>query len=116
MIPTGVVLFTLQLIDGAEIVFMNHNDQAGFRLETLSTHHQFTTPTVKGKDVLATYTDFDNPYPSILQTTSYNFLATGTTDEICGGVCQSSAIALKNPSQHIAHSERLCQEEMCSTV
>ena len=109
-------LNVLQLTDGTDIVFINRDDQAGFRLDTLSTHHQFTTPIVKGREVLATYTDFVNPYPSVLQTTSYNFSATGTTDEICVGVVKAQPLHSKNPLQHSADMEMLRQEESLKNV
>ena len=47
----------------------------------LTTHHQFPNPVVKGKEILTTYTDYVNRYPSVLQITNHNVTATGTTPE-----------------------------------
>ena len=55
--------------DGTQILNLNRDDASGFRLDTLSTHRLHRSPMVRGKDVLATHTDFVNSYPSILQTT-----------------------------------------------
>lgn len=63
----------LKYTDATNILTINRDDQAGFRLDTLSTHHQYTYPTLCGKNVLTTHTDYVNQYPSTLQTTSYNF-------------------------------------------
>ena len=76
----------LNLIDGAEITNVNRDDASGFRLDTLTTHCKHASPTVPGKEVLTTHTDYVNRYPSILQTTSYNFTATETTQEKSAGV------------------------------
>ena len=40
--------------------------------------------TLRGKEILNTYTDYVNSYPSLLQTTGYNFTGTSTTGELCG--------------------------------
>ena len=63
------LLNVLQLTDGSNILFVNRDDASGFRLDTLTTHHQFQNPVVKGKETLTTYTDYVNRYPSVLQTT-----------------------------------------------
>ena len=52
---------------------INRDDASGFRLDTLATHAKHSVPSVEGKEVLTTYTDYVNKYPSVLQTTSYNF-------------------------------------------
>ena len=43
-----------------------------------------------------------NKYPSIIQTTSYNFTGTKNTGELCAGVVKAQAIYPKNPAQHYA--------------
>ena len=63
----------IQYKDGHNIVNINRDDAAGFRLETMATHHLHKSPVVQGHEALTTYTDYVNPYTSILQTTSYNF-------------------------------------------
>jgi hypothetical protein len=41
----------LQQTDGSEIININRDDAAGFRLDTLSTHRLHRTPVVRGKEV-----------------------------------------------------------------
>ena len=45
----------LQYTDGRDICNVNRDDAAVFCLESLTTHHQHTSPTVNGKD---THTDY----------------------------------------------------------
>lgn len=88
----------LEYTDGRNIVNLNRDDQAGFRLDTLATHskHAFlcTSP------VLTTKTDYVNSYNSTLQTTSYNFTETANTGEMCAGIVKAVPIHHKNPAQH----------------
>ena len=81
-------------------MFLNRDDAAGFRMDTLSTHHQYSTPVVRGKETLTTFTDYVNRYPSVIQTTSYNF--TATTPELCAGVVKAQPLFSKSPAQHMA--------------
>lgn len=84
------------------IMNVGRDDRAGFRLDTLSTSKQFGTLTLKDNVPVTTRTDYVNPYPSVLQTTSYNFPPTGTTNEICGGVVKAKKLFPQNPAQHYA--------------
>ena len=93
--------------DGTQILNLNRDDASGFRLDTLSTHRLHRSPMVRGKDVLATHTDFVNSYPSILQTTSYHFSGTTTTKEVCAGVVKGAGVFPKNPAQHMSDLEML---------
>ncbi len=104
-------LNVLQYTDATDILTMNRDDQAGFRLDTLSTHHQYTTPTVRGKDILSTHTDYVNRYPSVLQTTSYNFTGSSTTTELCAGVTKAQPIHSKNAAQHFSDINMLSKQE-----
>lgn len=92
----------LEYVDGRNMVNINRDDATGFRLDTLTTYMQYITPVVQGQEVLTTRTDYVNKYPSVLQTTSYNFSRTNTTGEVCVGVVKASPIHQKNPAQHIA--------------
>ena len=92
----------IQYTDGTNIMNLNRDDAAGFRLDTLATHRLHRTPVVKGSEILTTHTDYVNNYPSLLQTTSYNFSATKTTGEICAGVVKGAGIYFKNAAQHAA--------------
>lgn len=64
----------IQYADGRDMINMNQDDSTGFRLDTLATCKQYTTPVLQGKEVLTPRTDYVNKYPSVLQTTSYNIL------------------------------------------
>ena len=97
----------LQYVDGRHILLINRDDAAGFRLDTMATHRLQRTPMVQGCQALTTYTDYVNRYPSILQTTSYNFTGTNTTSEVCVGIVKASGLFPKNPAQHAADIEFL---------
>ena len=53
-----------------------------------------------GKQTLTTHTDYVNKFPSILQTTCYNFTGTHTTGEMCAVIVKPAKIFPKNPAQH----------------
>lgn len=103
----------LQYTDGRDICNVNRDDAAGFRLDSLTTHHQYTSPTVKGK---ATHTDYVNRYPSVLPTTSYNFFSTDTTEEYCACIVKAQSLHCKNPTQHDADFTMLQQKEVLAPV
>ena len=75
-------LNTLQYKDGHDLTNINQDDASGFRLDTLTTNKQYANPVVQGHDIVTTRTDYVNKYPSVLQTTSYNFSCTGSTPEV----------------------------------
>ena len=97
----------LQYTDGKNILNVNRDDAAGFRLDTLVTHKQYAVPVVQGHNILTTYTDYVKRYPNTLQTTSYNFSRTKTTPEICAGVVKAVPIFSKSPAQHAADFKML---------
>ena len=97
----------LQYTDGTNIVNINRDDAAGFCLDTLTTHRLHRTPVVRGKEILTTHTDYVNSYPSLLQTTSYNFTGTSTTGELCAGVVKGAGVFSKNAAQHAANLSML---------
>ncbi len=108
-------LSKLQYVDGRDMININRDDSTGFRLDTLATCKQYTTPVVRGKEVLTTRTDYVNKYPSTLQTTSYNFTATATTGEVCVGVVKAPKVHQKSPAQHIGDLCMLeCKDELAS--
>ena len=92
----------IQYKDGTRIMNVGRDDQAGFRLDTMTTSKQQATLCLKDNLPLTTRTDYVNQYPSVLQTTCYNFPATGTTSEICAGVVKAKKLFSKNPAQHFA--------------
>ena len=87
-------LTLLQYTDGRHILNVNRDDAAGFRLDTMATHRLHRTPMVQGQQTLTTYTDYVNRYPSLLQTTSYNFSGSKTTAETCVGMVKASVVTL----------------------
>ena len=93
-------LDVLHLRDGNDILNINRDDQAGFRLDTLATHNKRATLSITEEVPLTTKSDYANKYPSTLQTTSYNFLGTGATAEICAGIVKAVSLHSKNPAQH----------------
>ena len=106
----------IQYTDGTDITNINRDDASGFRLDTLTTHCKHATPTVAGKEVVTTHTDYVNRYPSILQTTSYNFTASKTTEEKCAGIVKAARIFPKNPMQHYADIEMLNDSEQLKSA
>ena len=92
----------LQYKDGHNIVNLGRDDQASFRLDTMTTHKLHSTLSIKGSEPLTTYTDYVNKYPSTLKTTSYNFSGTDSTGEICCGVVKATPLQSKNTAQHFA--------------
>ena len=93
-------LNALQYKDGCDLININRDDASGFRLDTLTTNKQYASPVVQGHDMVTTRTDYVNKYPSVLQTTCYNFSSTDTTPEVCVGVVKASGTYPKNPAQH----------------
>lgn len=49
-----------QFTDGKSILNINRDDASGYHLNTLSTHKQYKSLVVDGKQVLATHTDYVN--------------------------------------------------------
>ena len=105
----------IQLQDGRNVLFVNRDDATGFRLDTLTTCKQYAAPTVKGKEILTTRTDYVNRYHSILQT-SYNFTRTCTTPETCVGIVKAVPIHKKNPAQHFSDLVMLSTEPDLKSV
>ena len=92
----------IQYKDGRQIMNVGRDDQAGFRLDTMTTSKQNATLCCKDNLPLTTRTDYVNQYPSVLQTTCYNFAATETTGEVYAGVVKAKKLFFKNPAQHYA--------------
>ena len=104
----------LQYADGRDMLNLNRDDAAGFRLDTLTTCNQYASPIVQGGEILTTRTDYVNKYPSVLPTTCYNLSFTGTTQEICVGIVKAPKVHQKNPTQHAADLEILEDKEELS--
>ena len=92
--------------DRKQILLLNRDDQAGFRLDSTVTHKNFPSLNSSGQS-LTTHTDFFNKYLAQLQTTSYKFTKTTTTSKVCVGGVKASVVHQKNPAQHVADLEYL---------
>ena len=101
----------IQYTDGTNIMNLGRDDQAGFRLDTMAMHKSHATLCISGKESLTTRTDYVNSYPSVLQTTSYNFPATANTGEICAGVVKAPGLFEKGPPQHMADLKMVEKQE-----
>lgn len=77
----------------------------------MATHKSHATLCISGKESLTTRTDYVNSYPSVLQTTSYNFPATAKTGEICAGVVKAPGLFEKDPPQHMADLKMVEKQE-----
>ena len=88
---------------------VNIDDTSGFRLDTLVTHSQYTSPVVAGSEVLTTHTDYINHYRSVLQI--YNLPRTQTTPEVHTGVVKAVPLHQKNPAQHASDFSMLMGKE-----
>jgi hypothetical protein len=106
----------IQYKDGTHIMNAGRDDQAGFRLDTMTTSKQHGTLCLNYNLPLTTRTDYTNPYPSVLQTTCYNFPATCTTGEVCAGVVKAKPLFNKNPAQHFADMLMLQEKEEIKPV
>ena len=100
--------------DGTHSLLLNRDDQAGFRLDSTYTHKMHGQLGVKKTST--TRTDFLNKHPSQLQTTSYNFTQTATTNEVCIGVVKATVLHSKSPSQHAADMQMLSEKDSLRPV
>ena len=87
----------IQLKDGKNKILLNQDDQAGFRLDTTFTHRQGKCITTDNMPSLTTRTDFGNPYQSVIQTTSYLFMESVTTERSCAGVKPHFTFPIRAP-------------------
>ena len=82
---------------------VGRDDQSGFRLDTMATSKQHASLCLRKDNLpLTRGTDYVNSYPSVLQTTSYNFAATETTKEVFAGVVKAKPLFPKNLAQRFA--------------
>ena len=104
----------VQYVDGRNILNMNRGD-ATIRyadyMHASSIQHQL----FKGK-TQTTRTDYVNRHNSALQTTSYTFIATRTTSEICVEVVKAVPIHKKKPTQHFSDLLMLSEKEKLQPV
>lgn len=77
------------------------DDQAGFQLDTTYTHYQHKELFCAVQEV-TTPTDFLNKYSSVLQTLSYLFMETCTTEERAAGMVKNHFSFRKNSSEYPA--------------
>ena len=79
--------------DSSNMVLLNRDDQAGFRLDSTYTHKSHGNLSTAA--TITTRTDFVNKYTAQLQISSYNFPETNTTSEVCVGVVKASGVQKK---------------------
>ena len=106
----------IQYKDGQHIMNAGHDNQAGFRLDTMTTSKQHGTLCLNYNLLLTTRTDYTNPYQSVLQTTCYNFPATFTTGEVCAGVVKAKPLFNKKPAQHFTDMLMIQEKEEIKPV
>ena len=92
----------LQEKDGTKALVLNRDDAAGFRLDSTFTHKQHASFATTGSPEVTIRSDYLNKYTSILQVSSYCFLSTETTKEVCCGLVKAHMLFEKNPAQHMA--------------
>ena len=97
----------LQLRDGTKSLTLNRDDAAGFRLDTTFTHKQHASFSTCDEPEKTTRFDYLNKYTSILQVSSYMFMSTETTKEVCSGVVKAHNLFDKSPAQHAADLQML---------
>ena len=100
----------VQLKDGRNKFILNRDDAAGFRLDTTYTHKQHKILGEAERPEVTTLTDYVNKYNSILQTTSYLFMATDNTAEMPVGIVKAQKVFPKNPAQHAADFQMLLKQ------
>jgi hypothetical protein len=100
----------LQETDNSNIFYLNRDDAAGYRLNTLACSNKFPTLMVQGHEDLATRTDFTTKDNSQIQVTSYHFTGSKTTTEDYAGVVKANHLTPKTPSQH-ASDLRMVRDE-----
>lgn len=93
--------------DGTKTLILNRYDAAGFRLDTTFTHKQHASFSTVDEPEKTTRSDYLNKYTSILQVSSYMFMSTETTREVCGGVVKAHNLFDKSPAQHAADLQML---------
>ena len=105
----------IQYMTGVDKVILNRDDLSVFRLDSMATSNKCATVCIKGKAAKATKTDYQQSYPSTLQTSSYNFTGTRDTGELCAGVVKGALLHNKNAAQHAADLEMIqqCDEFQC---
>lgn len=99
----------LQKKEGTVSLLLNRDDAAGFRLDSTFTHRQHSTLSLSNEVEVTTRCDYVNKYSSTLQVSSYMFLETETTPEVCIGVVKAPHLHQKSPVQHMADL-RMLQE------
>ena len=100
---------------GVDKVILNRDDLPVFRLDSMATSNKCATVCIKGKAAKTTKTDYQQSYPSTLQTSSYNFTSTRNTGELCAGAVKGALSHNKNVAQHAADLEmtQQCDEFLC---
>lgn len=97
----------LQKKDNSNATYINRDDAAGFRLDTLATSSKFRSITIRGEEDLATRTDFTNKEQNILQVSSYFCTGSETSDDCYAGIVKCNKMDPKNAGQHFSDLQML---------
>lgn len=92
----------LQKKDGTSSLILKRDDAARIRLDTTYTHRQHSVLSLSEDVEVTTRSNYVNKYSSTLQVSSYMFLETETTLEVCLGVVKARQLHQKSPAQHTA--------------
>ena len=101
---------------GVGKVILNRDDLSVFKLDSMATSNKCAAVCIKGKAAKTTKTDYQQSYPSTLQTSSYNFTSTTDTGELRAGAVKGALLHNKNAAQHAADLEMIqqCDEFQCT--
>ena len=100
-------LDSLQKTDHSNALYINRDDAAGFRLDTLATAGKFATLMLRDDVDQGTHTDFTNKEQNVLQVSSYYFGGSKTSEDNYAGVVKCVKIDAKNAGQHVSDLEML---------
>lgn len=91
-----------ELRNGQSTLILNRDDAAGFRLDSTFSHKQHKLLCIVNEPELTTRSDYLNKYTALLQVSSYMFMSTDNTKEVCCGVVKAHGNFEKSPAQHAA--------------
>lgn len=92
----------LQKKDGTVSLILNRDDAARFRFDTTYTHRRHSALCLSDYVEVTTRAQYVNKYSSTLQVSSYLFLETEKTPEVCLGIVKAHHLHQKSPAQHMA--------------
>ena len=106
----------LQLRDGRNTLVLNRDDAAGFRLDSTFTQKQHASLCIVDEPELTTRSDYLNKYAAVLQVSSYMFMATDSTTEVCCGVVKAHSSFENSPAQQVADLHKLEEQPELESI